>query len=64
MTAADQPESVTRNKALAKARRRAFNQLAELHPAEYAVLLDAVCAAMGVDPPGSRPVGRPPGGAR
>lgn len=64
MTAAEQPESVTRSKALARARRRAFIQIAELHPAEYTVLLDAVCAAMGVDPPGSRPVGRPPGRAR
>ena len=61
----DHPEVVTRNHDLATARRRALNQLADLHPAEYVVLLDAVCAAMGIDPPGARPVGRPPtGGGR
>ncbi len=56
----EHPEVIERNKALATARRRALNQLAELHPAEYVVLLDAVCAAMGIDAPGSRPTGRPP----
>lgn len=49
-----------RDRALANARRRALNQLARLHPAEYLVLIDAVCAAMGIEPPGARPMGRPP----
>lgn len=61
---ADHPEVVRRTKELAKARRHALNQLAELHPAEYVVLLDAVCASMGIDPPGSGPIGRPSGGGR
>jgi hypothetical protein len=57
---ADHPEVLTRNVALATARRHALNQLAELHPAEYVVLLDAECARMGIEPPGSGPTGRPP----
>lgn len=58
------PESKGRDRALANARRWALNELADLHPGEYAVLLAAQCAAMGVDPPGSRPTGRPAGGGR
>lgn len=55
-----------RNRDLKIARTRALNQLADLHPAEYVILLDTVCADMGIDPPGSRPTGRPPriGGTR
>lgn len=49
-----------RDKDLAKARNRAFNRLAELHPAQYLVLLDTECRLLGIDPPGSRPAGRPP----
>ena len=58
------PESRDRDRDLINARRRAWRQLADLHPAEYFVLLTAVCADMGIDPPGSRPMGRPPRGAR
>jgi hypothetical protein len=61
---AERPEVVVRNRALALARSRALNQLADQHPAEYVVLLDAVCTAMGIDPPGVKPTGRPPRGAR
>lgn len=62
----EHPDVVTRTKDLANARRRALNTLADLHPAEYVVLLDAECSAIGIDPPGSRPTGRPPriGGGR
>jgi hypothetical protein len=61
---ADHPEVSTRNSKLAKARRRALNQLAALHPSEYVVLVDAECARVGIDPPGSRPTGRPPTGGQ
>lgn len=44
------PESL--DKELARARKRALNQLADAHPAEYVILLDTVCADMGIDPPG------------
>lgn len=54
------PEIKDRNAALATARRRALNQLAALHPAEYVVLVDAECAQLGIEAPGSRPTGRPP----
>lgn len=50
------PESLDRDKELARARKRALNQLANAHPAEYVILLDTVCADMGIDPPG-RPTG-------
>lgn len=51
-----------RDKALAAARRRALLQLADLYPAQYIVLVAAECAALGIDPPGARPNGRPPNG--
>lgn len=54
------PEYLERMKALATARRRALNKLADLHPAQFVVLIDAECARLGIDPPGSRPDGRPP----
>jgi hypothetical protein len=57
---ATDPDFVTRNRNLAEARRRALNQLAELHPAQFVVLVDAECARMGIDAPGTRPTGRPP----
>lgn len=62
----DHPETVDRNNALQNARRRALNKLAELHPAQYVILLEAECARAGIDAPGSRPTGRPPriGGER
>jgi hypothetical protein len=58
--------AAARTQALSTARRRALNALAELHPAEYLVLLHTECRELGVDPPGSRSTGRPPriGGQR
>jgi hypothetical protein len=53
------PEYAARCKALVAARRRALLKLAAMHPAALAVLVDAECVAMGIEPPGSRPVGRP-----
>lgn len=49
----------TRQRELNTARRRALAALAEVHHGEYQVLLNVECRAMGIDPPGSRPVGRP-----
>ncbi len=58
------PEMRERDQKLANARKEALRQLADAHPAQYLVLLHAVCADMGIDPPGSRPTGRPSGGAK
>lgn len=60
---ATHPETKNRDRELAQARKSAVNQLIDAHPGEYTVLLDAVCDAMGIDPPGSRPNGRPRRGA-
>ena len=49
-----------RDAALAVARRRALTELANLHHAEFAILYDSQCLAMGVEPAGDRPNGRPP----
>jgi hypothetical protein len=53
---------LARDRALAAARREALNKLADLHPAEYIVLVGAECAAMGVEAPWVRPGGRPSSG--
>lgn len=58
------PEVVKRDTKLAKARRRALSQLADAHPAEFVVLIDAVCAEMGITAPGIGPAGRPPRGGQ
>lgn len=52
------PERKDRDRALSNARRQALNQLADLHPAEFVVLLDVACAALGVEPPAIGPAGR------
>jgi hypothetical protein len=54
-------DRLERDRLLGLARRRALNQLADLHPAEYVILIDAECAELGIEPPGTRPDGRPPG---
>lgn len=48
-----------RARELNTARRRALAALAEIHHGEYLILLQVECRAMGIDPPGTRPVGRP-----
>lgn len=58
------PEYKARDRDLLTARKRAWRQLEAAHPAEFTILLDTICAEMGIDPPGSRPTGRPTGGGR
>lgn len=57
---ADNPGVVQRQRALQKARDRAAILLARRYPAEFRQLMLAECESLGIDPPGSIPVGRKP----